>query len=75
MTLLIIHGVWQLNKMSRNIHESTLISDGKAHKQIGHILIDRRRHSSVHDVQSFRGADSDTALYLMVAEVREGQTE
>jgi hypothetical protein len=40
------------------------------HNQIGHILIDRERHSSVLDVQSFRGADCDTDHYLVVSKVR-----
>ena len=45
----------------RNIHKYTWTSsDGKTHNQIDHILIDRRWHSSVLDVQSFRGADCDT---------------
>jgi hypothetical protein len=34
-------------------------------------LIDRRWHSSVLNVQSFRGADRDTDHYLVVAKVRE----
>jgi hypothetical protein len=34
-------------------------------------LIGRRRHSSVLDVRSFRGADCNTDHYLVVAEVRE----
>jgi hypothetical protein len=34
-----------------NIHKYTWTSpDGKTHNQIDHILIDRRRHSNVHDV-------------------------
>jgi hypothetical protein len=41
------------------------------HNQIGHILIDRQRHSSVLDVQSFRAADCDSDYYLVVAKVRQ----
>ena len=38
---------------------------------IDHILIDRRRQSSILGVCSFRGADCDTDHYLVVAKVRE----
>jgi len=56
----------------RNIHKYTWTSpDGKTHNQIDHILIDRRWHSSVLDVRSFRGADCDIDQYLVVAKVRE----
>jgi hypothetical protein len=34
-------------------------------------LTDRRWHSIILDVRSFRGADSDTDHYLVVVKVRE----
>jgi hypothetical protein len=37
-------------------------------------LIDRRWHSSILDVASFRGADFDTYYYLIVAKIRERLT-
>jgi len=56
----------------RNIHKYIWTSpDGKTHNRIDHILIDRRWHLSILDVQSFRGADCDTDYYLVVAKVRE----
>jgi len=56
----------------RNIHKYTWTSpDGKTHNQIAHVLIDRRWHSSLLDVRSFRGADCDTDHYLEIANVRE----
>jgi len=52
----------------RNIHKYTWTSpDGKTHNEIDHILIDRRWHSSILDVRSFRGADCDTDHYLVVS--------
>jgi hypothetical protein len=55
-----------------NIDKFTWTSpDGKIHNQIDHILIDRRRHSRILDVRSFRGAGCDTNHYLVVAKVRE----
>jgi hypothetical protein len=48
--------------------------DGKTHSQADHILIDRRWHSSVLDVRSFRAADCDTDHYLVVAKIRERLT-
>jgi len=56
----------------RNIHKYNWTSPvGKPHNQIGHIVIDRRRHSSILDVRSFMGADCDTEHYLVVAKLRE----
>jgi hypothetical protein len=55
-----------------NIHKFAWTSpDGKSHNQIDHILIDRRHHSSILDVQLFRAADCDTDHYLVVAKVGE----
>jgi hypothetical protein len=45
--------------------------DWKTHDQIDHILIDRRRHSSVLDVRSFRAADCHSDHYVVVAKIRE----
>jgi hypothetical protein len=56
----------------RKIHKYTWTSpEGNTHSQIDHVLIDRRRHSSILGVRSFRGADCDTDHYLVVAKVRE----
>jgi hypothetical protein len=56
----------------RNIHKYNWTSpDGKTHNQIDHILVDRRRHSNVLDVRSFRAADCDSDHYLLVAKFRE----
>jgi hypothetical protein len=57
-----------------NIRKYTWTSpDGNTQNLIDHILIYRRRHSSVLDVRSFRAADCVTDHYLLVAKVRERQ--
>jgi hypothetical protein len=61
--------------LHQNVHKYTWTSpDGKTDNQIDRILIDRRWHSSILNVPSFRGADCDTDHYLVVAKVRERLT-
>jgi hypothetical protein len=45
--------------------------DGQKHNKFDHISTDRRRHSSILDVRSFRGADCGTDHYLVVAKIKE----
>jgi hypothetical protein len=57
----------------RDIHKHTWTSpDGVIHNQIDHVLLDKRQHSNILDIQSLRGADCDTDHYLVVAKLREG---
>jgi endonuclease/exonuclease/phosphatase family metal-dependent hydrolase len=54
----------------RDIHKHTWTSlDGVTHNQIDYVLIDKRRHSNILDVRSFRGAKCDTDHYLVVAKL------
>jgi hypothetical protein len=56
----------------RDIHKHTWTSpDDVIHNQIDHVLIDKRRHSNILYVRSFRGADCDTDHYLVVVKLRE----
>jgi hypothetical protein len=43
----------------------------ETHNQLDHILVDRRRHSNVFLVRSFRATDYDTDHYLVVAKIKE----
>jgi exonuclease III len=55
-----------------DIHKHTWTSpDDVTHNQIDHVLIDKRQHSNILDVPSFRGADCDIDHYLVVAKLRE----
>jgi hypothetical protein len=57
----------------RSIHKYTWNSpDGKTRNHIDHVLIVRRRHSSILDVRSFRGADCVTDRYTIVVKITEG---
>jgi hypothetical protein len=56
----------------RNDHKCTWSSpDGMTHNHIDHTLMDRRWHSSILDVRSFRESDCDTDHYVVVATVSE----
>jgi hypothetical protein len=56
----------------RDIHKHTCTSpDGVTRNQIDHVLLNKRRHSNILDVRSFRGADCDTDHYLVVTKLRE----
>jgi len=44
--------------------------DGKTHNHIDHILIDRRWHSSILDIQIFRVVYCDNDHSLVAAKVR-----
>jgi hypothetical protein len=58
-----------------NIHKYTWTSpDRETYNQIDHILVDRRKHSNVLDVPSFRAADCDSDHCLVAAKVRERLT-
>ena len=56
----------------RTIYKYTWTSpDGVTHNQIDHVLVDKRRHSSIIEVRSLRGADCDTDHYVVLSTVRE----
>jgi hypothetical protein len=56
----------------RNIQKHIWTSpDDITHNQIDHVLIEKRRHSNILDVRSFRGADCQTDHYLAMAKLME----
>ncbi|KAJ4425580.1 hypothetical protein ANN_27775 [Periplaneta americana] len=56
----------------KDMHKYTWTSpDGLTHNQIDHILIDKRRHTSIVDIRTFRGADCNSDHYLVIGELRE----
>jgi hypothetical protein len=56
----------------RNVHKFNWTSSNeRTHKQIDHILIDKRWHSSIIEVRSFGGDEYDTDHYLVVSKHRE----
>jgi hypothetical protein len=67
-TLIVINTIFSHS----NIHKYTWTSpNGNTHNQIDHNLIDRRRHSSVLDVRSFRAVDCDMDHFIVLARIRE----
>jgi hypothetical protein len=59
-----------------NIHKNAWNSlDGKKHNQIQNVLIEKRPHSNIADVRSFRGTLCDTDYYPAVVKVREREGE
>jgi hypothetical protein len=58
--------------LHRNIQKYTWTSpNGKTPQLVDHILVDRRRHSNILDVRSYRVADCDTDHYVVAAKLRE----
>jgi hypothetical protein len=53
----------------RKIHKYRQTSSG-GKTQIDNVLTDKRKHSNILDVRSFRRADCDTDHYLVVADMR-----
>jgi hypothetical protein len=55
-----------------DIHKHTwTFPDGVTHNQIDHVQIDKKRHSNIINIRSFRRSDSDTNHYLVLANLRE----
>jgi hypothetical protein len=56
----------------RDTHKHIWTSpDGITHNQIDHVFIEKRRHSNILDIRSFRGVDCDTNHCRIVTKLRE----
>ena len=56
----------------KNIHKQAWIfPDRQICNQINHVLIDKRRHTDVLDIRSYRGADCNSDHCLVMAKIRE----
>lgn len=54
------------------IHNITWLSpDNKTHNQIDHVLVTRRKQSSIRDVRTYRGACADSDHYMVVATIKQ----
>ncbi|KAJ4436074.1 hypothetical protein ANN_18701 [Periplaneta americana] len=64
------NGVRLVNFATSKIKYTWTSLDGMTHNQIDHIFMDKRRHTSIADIRTFRGADCNYH-YLVIGELRE----
>jgi hypothetical protein len=56
----------------KDIHKATWVApNSTTRNQIDHIMIDKRRHTNILDVRSFRGADCGSDHFLVVSRIRD----
>jgi hypothetical protein len=56
--------------MATFVNTVELLMMVKKHNHADHVLTDKRRHSNIVDVLSFRGGDGNNDHYLVVAKIR-----